>query len=80
MINCIVLLAYHSDGSDFNSPAVLNGAFIVGGDAEICFTFYINDDNCAEDKESFEVFLSSYDPYIDIHINLASVEILENDC
>ena len=42
--------------------------------------FFINDDNCVEDKESFEVVLSSYDPYIDIHIHLVSVKILDNDC
>ena len=68
------------DGSDFNSPAVLNGTFTVGGDTEICFSFTITDDECVEDKESFEVVLSSTDPDVDIHTDSANVTIWDNDC
>jgi hypothetical protein len=66
-------------GSDFISPAVLNGTFTVGGATEICFTFNITDDACVEDKESFEVYLSSSDPYVDVHISSAIIAIWDND-
>ena len=44
------------------------------------FTFTITDDECVEDKESFEVVLSSSDPYVDVHIDSANVTIWDNDC
>ena len=46
----------------------------------MCFTFNITDDNCVEDKESFEVYLSSSDPYVDVHISPAIIIIWDNDC
>ena len=52
----------------------------MGGDTYDCFIFYITDDNCVEDKESFEVFLSSTDPYVDVHIYSANITIWDNDC
>ena len=52
----------------------------MGGDTEICFTFNITDDACVEDKESFEVYLSSSDPYVDVHISSAIIAIWDNDC
>ena len=80
---CLFLISLYlflSDGSDFNSPAVLNGALAVGGNVEICFRFTIIDDDCVEDKESFEVELVSSDSYVDIHISSATVTIWDNDC
>ena len=67
-------------GSDFNPPAVLTGTFTVGGSSEICFPFPIINDSCVEDKESFEVVLSSSDPYVDVHISTANITIWDNDC
>ena len=52
----------------------------MGGDTEMWFTFTITDDECVEDKESFEVLLSSSDPYVDVHIDSANVTIWDNDC
>ena len=52
----------------------------MGGDAEICFGFNISDDNCVEDKESFEVVLSSSDPDVDVHVHLGIITIWDNDC
>ena len=52
----------------------------MGGDTEICFTFNITDDACVEDKESFEVYLSSSDLYVDVHTYHAYVTIWDNDC
>ena len=46
----------------------------------MCFPFYITDDNCVEEKESFEVHLSSSDSYVDVHISSANVTIWDNDC
>ena len=69
-----------SEGSDFNSPAVLTGTFVVGGGPYVCFTFNITDDNCVEDKESFGVSLSSSDPYVEVHISSANITIWDNDC
>ena len=67
------------DGSDFNSPAVLDGTFTADGDSEICFVFNISDDNCVEDEESFEVVLLSSDSDVEFHISSANVTILDND-
>ena len=69
-----------TEPSDFDAPDQLSGSFTVGGTDEICFVFVINDDDCVEDKESFEVILSSSDPYVDIHISEANVTIWDNDC
>ena len=68
------------DGSDFDSPAVLTGTFVVGGVDVICFRFNITDDNCVEDKEYFGVLLLSSDDYVDIHTAAASVYIVDDDC
>ena len=67
-------------GVDFNPPASLTGEFTVGGSSEVCFTFDIDDDDCVEDKESFEVVLCSSDSYVEIHISEANVTIWDNDC
>ena len=69
-----------SDPSDFVPPGVLTGRFVMGGVREICFTFTIIDDGCVEDKESFEVELSTMDNDVDIHISTAVVTIWDNDC
>ena len=52
----------------------------MGSDTEMCFTFDIYDDDCVEDKESFEVFLSSSDSYVDVHNYHAYVTIWDDDC
>ena len=52
----------------------------MGGPNPICFTFTITDDECVENKESFEVILSSSDPYVIFHTYEAIVTIWDNDC
>ena len=47
---------------------------------QYCVTIYTIDDDCVEDKESFEVVLSSSDPYVEVHISEANVTIWDNDC
>ena len=69
-----------SDGVDFHSQSQFTGLFTDGGNVQYCVTIYINDDDCVEDKESFEVVLSSSDPYVDVHISEANVTIWDNDC
>ena len=37
------------------------------------------DDDCVEDKESFEVSLTTSDEDVDIHVSLAYIVIMDND-
>ena len=37
------------------------------------------DDECVEDKESFEVSLTTSDEDVDIHVSLAYIVIMDND-
>lgn len=63
---------------------MLSGIFESGSVAGdyICFRFTIENDNCVEYKEFFEVYLSSTDSDVDFrnHIYAANVSIWDDDC
>lgn len=80
MILSFIILVISIEPEDFTAPAILNAVFSPYNSTVVCFKFIIEDDDCVEDKEYFEVYVTTNDSYVEFHIYQANVIIIDNDC
>ena len=71
-------VSFHTDGEDYTG-----GLFTVTlsmGMSQNCFSISIIDDSMPEEEiETFQVFLSNFDPGVDSSASMATVQIFDDD-